>query len=66
MHMIYALLLLYLCVCMCPHIIEVKRVYGVYQYIFSCEESALAMHLTKVSLGKVFVRMSVMLRLVGT
>ncbi len=29
----------YLCVCMCPHIIEVKRVYGVHQYIFSCEES---------------------------
>ena len=39
MCMIYGLLLLYLCVCMYPHIIEVKRVCGVYQYIFSCEES---------------------------
>ena len=39
MCMIYALLLLYLCVCMYPHIIEAKGVYGVYQYIFSCEES---------------------------
>ena len=38
--MIYALLLLYLCcVCMCLYIIEVKRVYDEYQYIFSCEES---------------------------
>jgi hypothetical protein len=26
-------------VCMCPHILEVKRVYDVYQYIFSGEES---------------------------
>jgi hypothetical protein len=25
-------------VCMCPHIREVKRVYDVYQYIFSGEE----------------------------
>jgi hypothetical protein len=38
--MIYALLSLYLCVCMCPHIIEMKRVYDVYQYIFSREESS--------------------------
>jgi hypothetical protein len=39
MRMIYVLLLLYLCVCMCPHIIEVKGVCGVYQYIFSCEDA---------------------------
>ena len=71
-----------------------KRVYGVYQYIFSGEGEyaldihhifsqhspsfraiggrmssglrALTIHLTKVSLGKTLVRMSVMLSLVGT
>ena len=37
--MIYALLLLYLCVCVCPHILELNRVYDVYQYIFSGEGS---------------------------
>ena len=37
--MIYVLLLLYICVCMCPYIIEVKRVYDVYQYMFSKRES---------------------------